>query len=64
MLLIEEGEKSHGLGKIVDDKENYVLVKIINYPQEDERLKIGVAVKMRGVIFNDRRHSFLYIIIS
>ncbi|KAF7995949.1 hypothetical protein HCN44_007916 [Aphidius gifuensis] len=54
MLLMEEGEKSHGLGKIVDHKENYVLVKIVNYPKEDERLKIGVAVKMRGVIYDDQ----------
>ncbi|KAF7990515.1 hypothetical protein HCN44_000320 [Aphidius gifuensis] len=51
MLLMEEGEKSHGLGKIVDHKENYVLVKIVNYPKEDERLKIGVAVKMQTPIF-------------
>ncbi|XP_044007449.1 uncharacterized protein LOC122851972 [Aphidius gifuensis] len=54
MSLMEKGEKSHGLGKIVDHKENYVLVKIVNYPKEDERLKIGVAVKMRGVIYDDQ----------
>ncbi|XP_044012205.1 uncharacterized protein LOC122855110 [Aphidius gifuensis] len=54
MLLMEEGEKSHGLGKIVDHKENYVLVEIVDYPKEDERLKIGVAVKMRGVIYDDQ----------
>ncbi|KAF7987624.1 hypothetical protein HCN44_003487 [Aphidius gifuensis] len=59
ILLIEEGEKSHGLGKIVDYKENYVLVKIVNDPKEDERLKIGVAFKMRGVIYDNHRHSFL-----
>ncbi|KAF7990530.1 hypothetical protein HCN44_000335 [Aphidius gifuensis] len=59
MLLMEEGEKSHGLGKIVDHKENYVLVEIVDYPKEDERLKIGVAVKMRGVIYDDQSEKWL-----